>query len=339
MQRLAPLVVALAGCHLLVGHGPGSGAGHDDGVGGPERGILDGLRRERLASDGAPWSDGARADRGCVEPLPPTVPGFITPCPASLTSCQKENADCDGMLNAVDPYAGCNELLFEEGFSHDVIADGSWSAVPSGSWSWSCGALSQTSTANTYATAFRKTAPALPAGFLVEARVVLGKQGGGSHWRVGVIGRVGTPLAFIGCSIWEDPNAGAGNPVPDPDVVITLKNDKTGTFGIDAWPYPHQKVPALAATEGTAYTLQLWYTPDISKLWAVTPTCGTAPSCPAVICRVCTESSCIQRGFYALYMDLAHLQYLPAGPGSVGLRTFNRAASFDRIRVYELKNP
>lgn len=344
VPRLLPLVLPTlaAGCHLLFGHHPGGGSS-GDGVGSPERGVVDQLRTERAAPSEQ------RAEAGpCTPPLSPWPPGYLTACPASTASCPPVNTDCDALANDLDPYkAECNRLALDETFGTDVLASKAWHAYSKhDSWRWSCGKLTQSHTTPDDGTPDQAASAvaagvSLPAHYVVEARVTLGAAAPRPHWRVGVIGRVTDDASFhfIGCSIWENPNAGSNNPVYDPDLVLTVHTPFVTDNG---WPYPHKKVPGLEDKAGASYTLQLFYSSDIVKLGAAKadlyPECKTA-TCPVVFCRVCTETACFHSGFMAIYNTANPLQNIPAAPGTVGFRTLNRAAAFDRIRVYELKTP
>jgi hypothetical protein len=342
-STLAACALACAGCHLLFGHHPGSGVS-GDAAGRPERQLLDQLRTE------LPMPQELRTEAGtCAPPVPPSPPGYATPCPSTTAACPSSvNKDCDALANLLDPYpTECNALVLDETFGTDVVASKAWHAYSKkDSWRWSCGRLSQTRTTPDDGTLDEAASAvaagvSLPAHYLVEARVTLGPAAAREHWRVGVIGRVtdDKDFYFIGCSIWENPHAGSNNPVPDPDLVVTVYTP----FVMDnGWPYPHAKVDGLDDKEGASYTLQLFYSSDIVKLGAekstLYPPCTTS-TCPVVFCRVCTESACFHSGFMAIYNTASPMQAIPAGAGTVGFRTLNRAASFERIRVFELKSP
>lgn len=341
-------IVALAGCHLLFGHSPGSGQSAGDGPGRIERGTLDRLARAEGVGDLIPHDHTYVSESGACLESEEFASGWTGSCPGFAPTCPKENVDCDALPGYRDLYGDCNELRYKQAFDADVLQNKDWTGYSQTSaWGWRCGGLLQKNTssgADDVNSAVARDAALLPASTLVEARVTLGAAAKRRHWRVGVMGRVATDSGFhfIGCSIWQNPDAPAYNPVPDPDLVITVRNAETEKLAEkerDAWPLPHKKVPGLEALPGSSYVLQLWYTPDLSALSSEIDPCTTKPDCPAVVCRVCSNTSCFHTAYYAIYSSPGEANYLPAGPGTVGVRTLNRAATFDYVRVYELKNP
>lgn len=333
------LSTTLAGCHLVFPFGQQTSAATD--------GAAD--ARDLLMSG---------------ESSPDAMPDDLVTCttdqatPLLVAECQDNTCatggDCDALPEYRDHFDGCNRLLYEETFDADPRG-GRW-LIPSGEgedWSWSCGALAQTSTEDLFRWASATDAVLTSADYLVEARIVLGPTGDltkNPRWGVGIAGRVGWDAAtghhtYALCELWVNPDPTSGNPVYSPDVHMMLKNPATDTHpnpdfrseGIGAWPLPHVATPGLEGKAGDVIYLQLWYTTNLKKIAPATP-CSTN-DCPALVCIACDESKCLRGGSYAFYTDQTHLQYLPQEPGTVGLRTLNRAASYDYVRVFELTDP
>ena len=71
----------------------------------------------------------------------------------------------------------------------------------------------------------------------------------------------------------------------------------------------------------TSKQLQLWYTQNPQEM---------------VVCLLFDETKQRREAVYALWAYPTYKPHLPTEPGSVGVHTDNRSASFDYIRVFRL---
>jgi hypothetical protein len=349
---LAMAVALLGGCHWVFPYGA---AGRDTRADARHDGASDRPGSDR-AGDGQ-HSDSAVDGAACVEPLLSKQLAECAPCG------DVNNTDCDGLpgakqstqLTQRDYYDGqCNKLLWEDHF--DRPPSGRWTSfgdTVDALWRWSCGWYSQDWPGGGYpdpmhmawARATMPTpSPLTSADYLVEARVKLGKIGNPQAWGVGIVARYTpqAPFANIVCEARVDNDPASpgleGNPaVPFPDVRIETRVAAGGQWTA-GWPLP-PRIKTFDGAEGQVYNLQLWYTSnfpyDVSS-----PQCS--PGCKAIVCRVCDDSQCYRTGILALWIgnpSFPATPLLPTAPGSVGLRTYGRAASFDYVRVFQLTNP
>jgi hypothetical protein len=263
------------------------------------------------------------------------------------------NPDCDGLpgadrLKPRDPYPQqCNKLLWEDHFDQPVASRWkSWGNTADARWRWSCGWYHQDWTGGDYPESMHMawTRANLPtktlenADYLVEARVTLGAIGNPQTWGVGIVARYTPeyPFANIVCearvdSVPGSPGLRSEPIVADPDVRVETRIDAANDKWTAGWPRP-PRVKTFDGGEGRTYYLQLWYTSNFID----DPTCTT--NCKAIVCRVCDDTVCYRTGLLGLWIN--NVEYLlPTAPGSVGLRTYGRAASFDYIRVFQLTDP
>lgn len=324
---LAACAVAWAGCDLILPYGKT----RVDAAPTLEDGPRDGVQDVDVSSD--PRDGGPD---GCHENQ--ALPASKAQCTGACTG----TGDCDGLPLARDPYpAQCNRLLFEETFG---AVPGGWDLHSTGAglggWNWSCGWLEQRLVTGSHTA---RAPGALKHGdYLVEARVTLGKQAGASgdtDWRVGIRGRWSgtTPGAYLECGVWVYHKQQTRKPD------LYLLSRASGKPAIEAWPWVYVKT--FDSSPGQTYYLQLWFTPDITRLekplgLVRSPGCDVSTqgtNCPAVMCRLCNETTCVRTAWYGVYKDPGtFMSYVATGPGTVGLVARSRAARFDYVRAFEL---
>jgi hypothetical protein len=345
------LAVLLGGCHILFPYSPGANDGsREQRVGDAWR---EGLWREGLLPDRR-LVDLPRSEAGCpIERLDAKLAGCAGGCGDA------GNPDCDGLPTGRDYYGVCNQLVFEDHFDTAPVST-SWFNPPAapGSWSWSCGWYHQSWAGGTYEDPLkmawaRSVSAEVPlakngADYLVEARVRLGSIGNQDLWGVGIVARYNytVPFANIVCELRVDKINGGKEPllytpaVTLPDVRIETRASAT-EWGAG---WPETRNSPAKGDEGRIYYLQLWYTKHAVSDPKYSYQCIPSNTCYAVACRVCEESQCVREGIYAFWINQVDpadpdMSLLPTAPGSVGLRTYGRAASFDYIRVFQLTNP
>jgi len=259
---------------------------------------------------------------------------------------------CDDIPDYRDPYPDvCKPLLHEETFATDP--SGRWTFVNASSWSWSAGKLTQTSTAESTEWAIANITPPLATeSYLVEVKVTLGDRNSAApDWGVGIAGRLTQPAAgtlhYIMVDLWQNPTLAPGAPYNPiyPTMRVLLKNSVTDQDsdpeikegGIGGWPYPHRQTPGVDGMKGETYYIQLWHTPDLKSVFPKADNCmNPTPLCPAVLGFLANETQWLIDGWFDQTQQLPVDQYLTTQPGTVGLRTVNRSATFHYIRVYKL---
>lgn len=290
-----------------------------------------------------PWTD-LKSPCGDID-TPPLAPKWAS------CACATATDDCDGIPNydiptynvGRDPEPDdCNDLLYEETFSTDPLT-GRWKPL-TGTWSWSCGWLHQDKQTSSDLFNFARSENAgaklgvtdNDAHYLVEARFKLGPILIPDVWEVGLVARISDPLdgdgypgELISCVMRIDKRPIDGDDCADcnpkrkiiyPDLKIESRNSLDW---IGAWP---RENPAglYDPSAGRVYQLQMWFRPANGE---------------RIICRLYDDSGTHMRlAVYEMFGQYArHTKYMPRKPGTVGLRTWGRAASFDYIRVYRLK--
>lgn len=268
-------------------------------------------------------------------------------------SCATTADDCDGIPSydiptytvGRDPEPDdCNELLYEETFSTDPAAEGRWKPLTNiDSWSWSCGWLHQGKQTSDIVSLVRAEDAGAKLGvtetdahYLVEARLKLGEIFNPEFWEAGIVARIsgpsdsdGYPREFISCVVRIDKRSDGDicygcspqRNVVNPDLKIESRNDSDDWFG--AWPL--ENPPGLYdPTAGRVYQLQMWFRPANGE---------------RIICRLYDDSGThLRLAVYEMFGQYAgFLKEMPRKPGTVGLRAWGRAASFDYIRVFRLK--
>jgi len=232
----------------------------------------------------------------------------------------------------------CADLLYEERFSSDPSGRWEFRPQPATDWSYACGAMSQTNPSvcdHRWGVARNATSVSSTTDYLVEGGITLGPQScvyrGADAWSVGIASRVAwtpgqsAPTAYVICQAWR--NAELKPAVLLPDVGLTYNGGagETGSWGPEN-PSTYDASPAKR------YYLQVWYSTH-------GPPDNTRPNAKALVCRICDDTSCPRFGWANVEDNPYLLNYIPKTGGTVGIRTYGRAASFDYVRVYKLNNP
>lgn len=314
---LLALLAALPACHVVLPLG--GGVARRDGPSPVDRG-------EGLAS--LDLGDGPVNDLLVVSPC-------TTPCPPG--------DDCDLVPQPRDPEPDlCNELLYEEAFDADPLGT-RWSTI-NGSWSWSAGWLEQKGTSNTdnsqdyywaRADDAELAVQAMDARYLVETRLRLGAVGNPSFWEAGLVARLGDaqvgaygyPRDHIVCVARVDKlvndcaTCSPPSKIVNPDLRLEIENAAGGS---SSWPEDNP-VALYDPAPGQIYVMQLWYRAQPSQL----------------NCRLVDDAGKPMREaiFQFWGHDPRYQTYLPTAAGTVGFRTWWRAAGFDWIRVFRLHRP
>jgi len=111
--------------------------------------------------------------------------------------------------------------------------------------------------------------------------------------------------------------------VVNPDLKAESKNTPGDYRG--GWPLDNP-VGLYDEKENNIYILQLWF--------------DSTPKAERLRCRLFDgqgKKLLRQTSYWMSGKDAKHIANLPKLPGRIGLRTWNRAASIDYIRVFELQ--
>ncbi len=332
LLRATVALVALSGCHLWMPY-----ASDDSAV------VADG-RAEHDATVGHDASADGRGDPDAVAASEDATDAFCQVGPTAQASgdcdCLPDQLDCDALPGARDPQPDiCNRLLYEADFEANPLTNGEWTKA-NGEWDWSPGCLHQRATSNPPGTQQWSWARAGGAdltdpAYLVEARIRLEAAGEADFWQVGIAARLSAsfdgvdllPAAFISCVARVDRvldtcyGCAPQRKVIHPDLRIESKSADFADWE-GAWPLDNPG-GIFGGDAGEVLLMQLWVQPQPA----------------AVYCRLYDAAGQLRReAFYRMYdEDAAYLKYLPREAGGVGLRTWGRAASFDYLRVFELR--
>ena len=319
--------LSVAGCHWVADYEPGAGSVVWTDAARTDAPLADG-RPSDARRDGAAAADAAAP---CLADTPPLSEALARCACAGGALCP------DGLPDVRDPEPDdCNALLYEETFA-DLPA-GRWSTV-NGQWRSRCGWLDQTDAheptlgeADRFAWARAGNTQLADGFYMVETRVQLGAIGNAERWSVSVVARYGAgssgphayPDAFIACSLRVNH---AEYVVEGPIVNADVRAEVRSAAGEDSgWPWDNP--PAFDDSDGRVFVLQLWYqsrAPDPQQ------------DVRQVRCRAYDLASGVGReAVYAVYSRPGTGVFVPTAPGSVGVRTHSRAASFDYVRVYRL---
>lgn len=317
VRMRAALAVALAatlsGCHLVL---PLAGPGKDTS---PDRDDRADQRADTPGVDG------------------PAGPVDSPPLETTLATCACSVGDCDGLPDARDPEPSrCNELLYEETFATDPLTGGRWSTVR-GDWSWTAGWLHQGAVDNDEATFdfywARSNDASLPnRSYLVEVRLRLGAVDAMQDWDAAIVARMSdtldvdqNPVELLTCNARMDTKDSCADCNPpqkiiNPDLKVETRNS-LGWYG--SWPRLNPS-GLYDPAAGQTYLLQLWVQG------------GTQPQ---VNCLLSSDADGkpLRLAYRQMWGSFdGDTKYVPTGIGTVGLRTWDRAVSYDYVRVFAL---
>jgi len=313
----AAALAALSGCHLLLPLGPSS-----DGT--------------PLLSDGPQTTEQPGKIDATVTPLCTDTP----PLSAEKAACaclSGEEGDCDGLPDNRDPEPNsCNELLYEETFLTDPLTPRRW-ATRNCKWSWTCGWLHQHSVDNpesgtAYCWARALDAALTTRSYLVETRVRLEAVASMTDWDMAVVGRLSgavtgadtIPDEFMTCAARMDSKdlcygCSPQRRIENPDCKVETRNalDWQGS-----WPLENP-LNLYDPAPGQVYLLQLWF---------------QGGQKPQLMCMLSDSAGKPRRlAYHQMWGPFdGDTKYLPTGAGTVGLRTWDRGASVDYVRVFAL---